>query len=276
MGTEPMEFAIVGNDKQLAPVEKRYGRNYLVRKTFAILRSFREMDEGLTSRDLARRAQIPNSSGHRIVCTLEEIGALSRGPQGRYQPGFLLASLALSVDVSHVLRRLSRDIVCDLASRLTLHTQIAVLQDGIVQSVAEANACGVLGNKDCAGACLDPFVSAAGKVLLAGLPADRLERFLSASRQFASRRPEIDPELMKHEFALVKSQGFALDNLCNNGLQGLAVPVFDRNERVVAALSVYGTTGQITLGAGEKIRTHLFAAAAAIRARTGPPDVPDF
>src|SRR5260221_7767397 len=144
MGTEPRKFAIAGDDKQLAPIEKRYGKNHLVRKTFAILRSFRDMDEGLTSRDLARRAQIPNSSGHRIVSTLEEIGALSRGPQGRYQPGFLLASLALSVDISHVLRRLSRDIVCDLASRLTLRAQIAVLQDGIVHTIAEANAHGVV------------------------------------------------------------------------------------------------------------------------------------
>jgi len=266
-----MKFAI--DDKQLAPIEKRYGKNHLVRKTFAILRSFRDMDEGLTSRDLARRAQIPNSSGHRIVSTLEEIGALSRGPQGRYQPGFLLASLALSVDVSHVLRRLSRDIVCDLASRLKLRTQIAVLQDGVVHTIAEANVHGVFGNKDYAGACLDPFASAAGNVLLAGLSADRLERFLFAGGQFASRWPEFDPRVVKRDLGIVKGQGFALDKLDNNGLQWLAVPVLDRNERVVAALSVHAKADPIKLGAGGEVRLLLGAAAAAIRARTGPPDV---
>jgi DNA-binding IclR family transcriptional regulator len=270
-----MEFAIANDDKQLAPIEKRSGKNHLVRTTFAILRSFTDMDDGLTSRDLARRAQIPNSSGHRIVSTLEEIGALSRGPQGRYRPGFLLASLALSVDVSHVLRRLSRDIVCDLASRLILRTQIAVLQDGIVHTIAEANAHGVFAGKDCADTCLDPFASAAGKVLLAGLSADRLERFLSANRQFALRRPEVDPKSVKHDLVIVKGQGFALDNLGNNGLQWLAVPIFDRNERVVAALSVLGTSDQIALDARGDIRAHLFVAAAAIRGRTGPPDAPN-
>jgi len=266
-----MEFAIATDDKQATPIEKRYGRNYLVRKTFAILRSFREIDEGLTSRDLARRARIPNSSGHRIVCTLEEIGALSRGPQGRYQPGFLLASLALTVDVSHALRSFSRDVVCDLASRLTLSAQIAILQDGIVHCVAQADARGVLANEDFSHAWLDPFASAAGKVLLAGLSAERLERFLSASRQFALRWPGVDPDAVRRNLLIVKSQGFALDNLCEDSQLWLAVPIFDCNGRVIAALSVQGRADQIEHAEGGPIRAQLAAAAAAIRGRTGPP-----
>ncbi|HET7085861.1 MAG TPA: helix-turn-helix domain-containing protein [Rhizomicrobium sp.] len=256
-----MGYEIVRDGKPLAPTQKRYGRNYLVRKTFAILRSFREMDEGLTSRDLAQRAQIPNSSGHRIVSTLEEIGALSRGPRGRYQPGFLLASLALSVDISHALRQLSREIVCSLSFRLGRGARVAVLQDGIVHTVLETSAQGML-ISEASDAGLDPFSSAAGRVLLADLPAGRLERLLSAGRQIPAHLP--DAETVRRDLAQVKANGFALDRQ-----GGIAVPISDRNGRLVAALFVQGRADDIEPRVHGELVQHLMAAAAAIRRRTG-------
>ena len=262
-----MGYEVISDEKPLAPSQKRYGRNYLVRKTFAILRSFRDMDECLTSRDLAQRAQIPNSSGHRIVSTLEEIGALSRGQRGRYQPGFLLASLGLSVDFAQALKELSLEIASGLSFRLGLNVQIAVLQDGIVHIVLETSARGALVTGTRTETCLDPFASAVGRVLLADLSEGRLERLLSVSRQ---TRPLLqDAEAVKDDLAQVKRDGFAWDKADADQLSCVAVPIFDRNGHMVAALSVK-VRGNAP-GANQDIINHLSSAAAAIRRRTGPP-----
>ena len=58
-------------------------KNYSVMKAFALLKAFHDPDEWLTSCELSRRANLPEASGYRLIQTLEEIGAVVRGPRGR-------------------------------------------------------------------------------------------------------------------------------------------------------------------------------------------------
>jgi DNA-binding IclR family transcriptional regulator len=232
------------------------------------------VDECLTSRDLARRAQIPKSSGHRIVSTLEEIGALARGPQG-YQPGFLLAALALSVDVNQALRCLCRDLLEEMAFRLRVRLEISVLQDGLVHCIARANAPGEPSRGHPADAHLDPFGSTPGRILLAGLAADRLERLLLANRQAAPRWPGLHPEQIRQELAAVRAQGFATGNGRAKDQWCVAVPVSDRSGRVIAALAAQCDTGQALLSAMDDIRMQLLVSADVMRARINPVERPE-
>ena len=50
------------------------------------------------------RAGLPEASGYRLIQTLEETGAVVRGPRGRYRPGMLLVSLAGNVAIGELLR----------------------------------------------------------------------------------------------------------------------------------------------------------------------------
>src|ERR1700719_4504213 len=77
-------------------------KNNLVRHAFAILQAFRGSEEWLTSRELSHRANLPKSSGHRLILTLEELGAVVRGAHGRYRPGMLLVSLFHNVAIGEL------------------------------------------------------------------------------------------------------------------------------------------------------------------------------
>jgi DNA-binding IclR family transcriptional regulator len=200
---------------------------------------------------------------------LEEIGALARGPQG-YQPGFLLAALALSVDINQALRCLCRDILEEMAFRLRVHLEISVLQDGLMHCVARAP--GEPNRGPYAETYLDPFASVPGKVLLAGLAAERLERLLLADRQATSRWPGLHPEQIRQEFAAVRAQGFATGNGRVKEQWCIAVPLSDRNGRVIAALAAQCENGQIHSTAMDDIRAQLLVAADVIRARINPVD----
>lgn len=57
-------------------------------KAFAILKAFHDPEEWVTSCELSRRAKLPEASGYRLIQTLEDIGAVVRGPRGRYRTDF--------------------------------------------------------------------------------------------------------------------------------------------------------------------------------------------
>jgi len=85
--------------------------NNLVRNAFAILQAFRA-SEGLAHEPRIKSAGgLPKSSGHRLIVTLEELGAVIRGPPGRYRPGMLLVSLSNNVAIAELLREASQKVM---------------------------------------------------------------------------------------------------------------------------------------------------------------------
>src|SRR3569623_1283556 len=104
-------------------------------KAFAILKAFHGPDEWVTSCELSRRANLPEASGYRLIQTLEEIGAVIRGPRGRYRPGMLLVSLSQNVAIGELLRNSSHSIAADLAKRFNLTVHLGMLEEGMVTYV---------------------------------------------------------------------------------------------------------------------------------------------
>src|SRR5690242_3734657 len=77
-------------------------KNRSVIKAFALLKSFRDAEEWVSSSELSRRAGLPEASGYRLIQTLEEIGAVARGHKGRYRTGPLLLSLSHNVTLGEL------------------------------------------------------------------------------------------------------------------------------------------------------------------------------
>src|SRR3954469_6151044 len=117
-------------------------RNQSVLKAFAMLKAFRDPGELLTSSELSRRSNLPEASGYRLIQTLEEIGAVVRGPRGRYRPGLLLLSLSHNVTIAELLRDASHALMTDLSRALGLTTHMGVLEHGMVTYVAKISAPG--------------------------------------------------------------------------------------------------------------------------------------
>src|ERR1700722_20715914 len=101
-------------------------RNRSVFKAFAMLKSFKSSEEWVTSSELSRRANLPEASGYRLIQTLEEIGAVVRGPRGRYRPGLLLLSLSHNVTITELLRDASQALMTELSRTLGLTIHIGV------------------------------------------------------------------------------------------------------------------------------------------------------
>lgn len=247
-------------------------KNYSVMKAFAILKAFRDPDEWLTSSELSRRADLPEASGYRLIQTLEEIGAVVRGPRGRYRPGLLLLSLSHNVTINDLLRDASQTLMSDLAKQLNLTAHLGVLEHGMVTYVAKHAAPGAFPVHTRVGAQLEAYCSGLGKVLLAALPEDERERFILDGALVALTPYTITTAAaLRAELKTVRERGYALDdrehqaNMCC-----IAVPVLDREGRAVAALSASDDVARMTPERRLEVRDALYEIAASLRKKLYP------
>jgi len=84
------------------------------------------------------------------------------------------------------------------------------------------------------------FATSMGRVLLAALPQDELDAYLSSTdMQAITPRGLADEAALRAELDAVSQRGWALvDQELEPGLRSIAAPVRDRDGRVVAALNV--------------------------------------
>src|SRR6185312_14650079 len=153
-------------------------RNKLVRKAFAMLRAFHGPEEWLTSMELSQRTGLPKASGHRLVQTLEDIGALVRGPNGRYRLGMLVVSLSNKVSIGELLRQAAQPILSQVAIQLGCTAHLGVLENCMVTYL-----CKIKGSSDFVvhtrvDAQHEAYCSGLGKILLGSLSPTALDEFL--------------------------------------------------------------------------------------------------
>jgi IclR family acetate operon transcriptional repressor len=247
-------------------------KNNLVRNAFAILQAFRGSEDWLTSRELSQRACLPKSSGHRLILTLEELGAVVRGPHGRYRPGMLLVSLSHNVAIAELLREVSHKLMQDLAERLRLTVHLGALEEGMVTYVAKVSTPNAFPPYTRVGSKLEAYCSGLGKVLLAALPPDQIESFILDGDLVALTPYTItDRALLRAELEKVRQQGFAIDDReYQANMRCIAVPIHDGEKRVVAALSVTGESEKLPPEEQDQIRRELVCVAALITQRLNP------
>ena len=247
-------------------------RNQSVIKAFRMLKLFVGPDEWLTSSELSRRAGRPEASGYRLMQTLEEVGAVVRGPRGRYRPGMLLLSLSRDVDIGNLLHEASQGMIVQLARQLDVTLHIGLLDDGMVTYVSKVGTPTSFHTFTRLGAQLEAYCSGLGKVLLAALPQEELDRFLLSGPLIPLTPYTItDPEALRTHLDEIRRTGFALDDReVREDMCCIAVPIRDAQGAIVAAISATDTVERMTPERLTTLRAALDTAAAGISRKVFP------
>lgn len=251
-------------------------KNQSVLKAFRMLQGFHGPDEWLTSCELSRRANLPEASGYRLIQTLEQIGAVVRGPKGRYRPGMLLVSLSHNVAIGDLLREASHKIITDLAHRLDLTIHIGLLEGGMVTYIAKVCTPTSLSPHTRLGSQLEAYCSGLGKVLLAALPQDQLDSFIMDGDLVALTPYTItDRTVLRAELQKVRARGYAMDDReIRADMRCLAVPIHDADGRVVAAMSATDHAERMVESRQTEVCNALQEASRALEYKVFPPSPP--
>jgi IclR family transcriptional regulator, acetate operon repressor len=215
-------------------------RNHSVQKAFSLLMSFRDPGEWVTNAELSRRAGLSEACAHRLMKTLEEIGAVVRNMRGSYRPGMVLASLSKDVAIGDLVRATSQGILSDLAARLKGVIHVGVLENGMVTYAAKVGEPISIRIPSLVGAQQEAYCCALGKVLVAGLDDLQLEEFLHDGKLIALTPQTItNVHDLRQEIQAVRQCGYAVDDReVFQTICCVAAPILDPGGRTIAALSL--------------------------------------
>jgi len=243
-----------------------------LQRGLAILERIANSRRGLTFAQLARFFDFPKSSVHTLVLTLEREGYLQRDDAtGRYMTGRKLVHIAGMTLDGLVVRERAAPLLRTLVADTGMTAHLAVLDRHEVTVVAKVDRPGVHRIATWVGKRMDVHCTSLGKCLVAHLPDEQVDRLINDRGLLRHNEHTIvSPERLKQELARTRALGYAVDDEEEElGGRCVGAPVWDRDGRVVAAVSVAGGIDQINADTLATIAAQVIAAAMAISKELG-------
>lgn len=243
-----------------------------VARALAILSAFDAEKPELGVTELAARTGLPKSVVHLLASTLYQAGFLDRNPfTGKFRVGlkaFEVGSLYLK---GNLLEREVLPVLQTLVNAFGCNGYLGVLDRGEVVYLAIVENPGPLRIHVQVGSRTYAHTTALGKALLASLPPDTLEAWLSTHSLPALTPSTIaDPGRLRADLAEVRRRGYSValeENIPGVGAVGAAVR--DRNGEVVAAISLAFLTHLVDRARIEEMGRAVREAASTISQRLG-------
>jgi IclR family pca regulon transcriptional regulator len=207
-------------------------------KGLSVIRAFARDHAALSLSEVARSAGIPAATARRCLLTLEELGYVTRS--GR---DFLLRPKVLELGAAYLesmnIEQITRTHLEELARQTADSAALCVLDGADIVYLARASVRTLLRLEAHVGSRFPAHATSMGRVLLAGLSAERLNRYFDeAQLEALTERTVTEPARLRALIEECRRVGYAaVEDELAYGVIALAVPVFDHQQRVVASLN---------------------------------------
>ena len=213
-------------------------------KALHILDCFALESPEWTISELSKRTGHAVSSLHRQLNDLVAYGYLEQVEKRKtYRIGKRLIWLSYSVIGKYDLRNVSLPLITELATAVEENTHL-ILMDGydvFNLEIVEANHS--ISYRPPVVSRYPAHMTAAGKVLLTGKSENFIEQYCSNIVDVPplTSNSITDPQVLKYSLKQIHEDGFAIDNEETEiGLICIAMPVYDLNHEICAAVSISG------------------------------------
>jgi IclR family pca regulon transcriptional regulator len=231
-------MAISANDAVLKP-----GDSYV--QSFArgldVIRSFSAQAPRQTLTEVAGRAGLTRAGARRILLTLQTLGYVeSDGKLFSLTPRIL--DLGFAYLSSMPIWNLAEPVMEALVEQVKESCSAAALDGNDIVYVLRVPTRKIMSIGLGVGSRLPAYCTSMGRMLLAGLPDEEVERRLRGSRRTQlTRHTMIDPDALLAKVQQARKQGWCQVNQeLEEGLVSIAAPVTNRMGRTVAALNISG------------------------------------
>lgn len=223
---------------------------------FAVLGELANTPEPVGTSELARRLGETKARVHRHLTTLRALGYVDKDSQSdRYRLGWRSYRFAVSVFDNFGLRQIAHRHLLALHQKSGQTVALGLPADGNVAVVDAIQSTANIAITIRAGSVIPAVSSALGRVLLAFMPESERKGWLA--QPISALTPDTLQDMADVESALaqVRQHWYCLAaNERLPGIAALAAPVFDDRNRVVAAVSVIGSSKHVS----ENAPPHLF------------------
>lgn len=207
-------------------------------RVLALLGAFDSRSRSLTLSEMARRANIPPATAHRLVGELTDWGALSRQESGRYVVGRRIWDLGLLAPDRNGLREVASPFLHDLYAATLATVALAVRDGAQAVNIDRLSGRGSVPIGSDMGSRVPLYATGVGKVLLAYAPptvqAEVLANLKPITQYTITQHGQLREQLRR-----VLRYGYAQSNEeMHLGACSVAVPIRSVDGSAVAALGI--------------------------------------
>lgn len=241
--------------KKTAKLTDEAGRQTVqsVERTFDVLEALAAARQPVSISELSQKLGLHISTVHRLLGTLIERGYARQDESGgRYGIGPRLLELAGGLHEQVDIRQEAHPYLELLASQVGETANLSVRSGNNLVYIDQVQSARLVRMFTRVGSSAPLYCTGSGKLFLAysGNFEPELNRFLLETR-LEPRTPATitDPQDLREELHRISERGYSFDNEeMEEGVVCVAAPVFDRDNQLVAAISVSGPTGRMTGG----------------------------
>ncbi|MYZ46341.1 IclR family transcriptional regulator [Rhizobiales bacterium L72] len=219
-------------------------------RAFAILEEVARNREGIGLADLSKRVGLHNSTTFHIVKTMVSLGYLRQLKDSkRYRIGRPLFALAAGALDETEMVSLATPVLEDLSRVSGESSHFAVRMGDAVVVIARTTGPSAFQLTDRVGVVRPAHATALGKVMLAALAPDQLDRFLErADLKPLTPKTVTDPQILRREIDEVRRSGIAFDDgEFDPEVRCAAVPVRDFTGQAVGAIGISGPIWRLSI-----------------------------
>jgi DNA-binding IclR family transcriptional regulator len=212
-------------------------------RAFAILEEVARHREGIGLADLSKRVGLHNSTAFHLAKTMVSLGYIRQEKDSkRYRIGRPLFALAASALDEIEMVNVATPVLEELSRETGESSHFAVRMGDAVVVIARTSGPGAFQLTDRVGVVRPAHCTALGKVILASLRPDQLERFLKRVRLMPSTEKSItELPVLRREIEEIRRTGIAFDDgEFNLEVRCVAVPVKDFTGKIVGAIGISG------------------------------------
>lgn len=221
----------------------------------AVITAFSAASPSMTLTEVAEKVSLTRATARRFLLTLESLGYVrSDGKEFTLTPKVM--ELGLSYLSSLGLTDIITPHLTELSAQVHESASAAILEGNEIVYIARSAGRKIMQVQITVGTRFSAYATSMGRVLLAALSPQELERVLAASSLTAlTPHTRTTARALATEIASVRTNGYAfVDQELELGLRSLAVPIHNASGRVIAAVNI--STG-ISLTPEQTIETFL-------------------
>lgn len=232
-------------DRQRAGVQS-------IGRAFSILEEVARNRDGIALADLSKNVGLHNSTTFHLVKTMVSLGYIRQMKDNkRYRIGRPLFALAASALDEMEMVSLATPILEDLSRETGESSHFAVRMGDAVVVIARTSGPSAFQLTDRVGAVRPAYCTALGKLVLAALRPDQLDRYLQRAELKALTPKTItDPQILRREIEEVGRSGVAFDDgEFDTEVRCAAIPVRDFKGQVIGAIGISGPVWRLSIQA---------------------------
>jgi DNA-binding IclR family transcriptional regulator len=221
-----------------------------VERALDILDSLAQYPKGCGIMELSKNLGLSKSTIHRIITTLKSKEYVTQNKEtDKYQLGIKLLNLSASIISSMDLINIARPYIYEFANKFDEVIHLCVPDESFsniiyVDKVSSENTNRNITMSSSIGKKAPTYCTASGKLLLSQFTDDEIRNILKDTNFIKYAENTITSiDILLEEIHEIRKNLYALDNIeYDTGVICIAVPIFDRTNRIIAATSLSSVT----------------------------------